>query len=283
MSQRTRGLAELFDLQRTGQDSWVGLTDGMRLPQLFGGQLVGQSIVAAAASVEGKSVHSVHTTFLRGGRPGVPVTFRIERLRDGRTISTREVSAWQQDRLLCRSMISCAVESDGLSHSRSAPVTPGPDECPDLREVAEAAGGLGEYWEDFAAIEMRVAPDGSGAHPHSASPPSGIWMRSVDRLPDEPGLHLAALAYASDLMMIGTAVIPHGHVTGHERSLAGRWSAVSLDHTVWFRGIPRADEWMLFDHTTPMAGSGRALIEAAVFDREGNSLSHVAQEAMFRD
>lgn len=280
--QGTVGLTALFELDRVGDDTWLGRTDGIRLPQLFGGQLVGQSVIAAGASVENKSVHSVHTTFLRAGASGVPVTFRVERLRDGRQISTREVSAWQDDRQLCRSIVSCAVEAEGISHSRPAPMTPGPDDCPDIREVAAADGGLGEFWDDFGSVEVRLAPDVPGALPHSASPANGVWMRSVDKLSDDPLVHRAALAYASDLMLMSTAVTPHGHTPGFERSLASAWNAVSLDHTMWFRGFPRADEWMLFEHTTPMAHAGRALIEAAVFDHEGTSICHVVQEALVR-
>ncbi len=283
MTQQTVGLADLFTLDRTGDDTWTGRTDGLRLPQLFGGQLVGQSIMAAGASVEGTSVHSTHTTFLRGGTPGQPVTFDVERLRDGRTISTREVSARQGDRLLCRTVVSCAIDAPGLSHARPAPRAPSPADCPSLADVAEADGGLGEFWEDFASIEVRLVPDVPGPVPHSASPANGVWMRSTERLPDDPLVQRAALAYASDLMLMSTAVTPHGHVSGHERSLAARWDAVSLDHTMWFRGQTRADEWLLFEHTTPMAGSGRALIEAAVFDLAGSTVCHVAQEALIRD
>lgn len=280
--QGTVGLAELFELDQVDHDTWVGPTDGVRLPQLFGGQLVGQSLIAAAADVEDKDIHSVHTTFLRAGASAVPVTFRVERLRDGRQISTREVSAWQADRLLCRSIVSCAAPSYGLSHSRPVPTTPGPDDCPDIRVVAAADGGLGEFWDDFESVEVRLAPDVPGEVVHSATPANGVWMRSVDRLSDDPAVHRAALAYASDLMLTSTALTPHGHTSGHERSLAKAWNVVSLDHTMWFRGLPRADEWMLFERTTPMAKSGRALIEAAVFDLEGTTVCHVAQEALVR-
>ncbi|KAA1380898.1 acyl-CoA thioesterase II [Aeromicrobium fastidiosum] len=282
MMQGLIGLADLFDLDRLDDDTWVGPTDGVRLPQLFGGQLVAQSVVAAGRSVDDKDVHSVHTTFLRAGTSGTPVTLRVERLRDGRQISIREVNAWQGDRLLCRSVVSCAVPVEGLAHSRPAPTTPPPDACPDIREVAAADGGLGEFWDDFASIEVRLAPDVPGPVAHSASPANGVWMRSVHPLPDDPVLHRATLAYASDLMLMSTAVTPHGHVSGHERSLASTWNAVSLDHAVWFRGTPRADGWMLFEHTTPMAQSGRALIEAAVFDEHGTALGHVVQEALVK-
>lgn len=280
--QATSSLTTLFTLEQSDDDTWVGPTDGVRLPQLFGGQLVGQSIIAAGASVEDKLVHSSHTTFLRPGLSGIPVTYKVNRLRDGRTMATREVGAWQEDRLLCRSTISCAAPSEGLSHSRTAPVHPAPDDCRDLLDVAAEDGGLGEYWDDFASVEVRLAPDTTEAVPHSAAPPNASWMKVVERLPDDPIVHRAALAYASDLMLMSTAVTPHGHVTGHERSLASRWNAVSLDHSLWFRGEIRADEWMLFEHTTPMAHEGRALIEAAVFDVDGTALGQVAQEALVR-
>lgn len=280
--QKTASLAELLELEHTDDDVWTGRADGLQLPQPYGGQLVGQSIIAAGASVEGKTVHSTHTTFLRGGDTSLPVTFHVERLRDGRTMSTREVSARQGDRLLCRTIVSCATQGEGMSHSRPAPATPGPDECPTLAEVAEADGGLGEFWEGMGAVEIRLVPDVPGPVAHSASPTNGVWMRSTAPLPDDPLLHQAALAYASDLMLMSTAVTPHGHISGHERSLSKTWDAVSLDHTMWFRGTTRVDEWMLFEHTTPMASSGRALIEAAVFDLTGDSVGHVAQEALFR-
>ena len=279
----TMSLVELFDLHRSGHDVWTGRTDGLRLPQLFGGQLVGQSLVAAGASVDdGKDVHSVHTTFLRAGTTGEPVTFHVERLRDGRQLSIREVSARQGDRLLCRSIVSCAADADGISHSRPAPTTPDPDDCVDIRDVADADGGLGEFWEDFATVEVRIVPDVPGAIAHSASPANGVWMRTIESLPDDGLVHRAALAYASDLMLMSTAVTPHGHVPGHERTLAATWNAVSLDHTMWFRLRPRADEWMLFEHTTPLAHGGRALIEAGVFDAAGTTVGHVAQEALVK-
>ncbi|MFI5430119.1 acyl-CoA thioesterase [Aeromicrobium sp. UC242_57] len=232
--------------------------------------------------MDDKLVHSSHTTFLRGGLSGLPVTYQVNRLRDGRNMATREVSAWQGDRLLCRSTISCAAPSEGLSHSRLAPQYPGPDDCPSLQEVSAVDGGLGEYWDDFSTVEVRLAPDPAEQAPHSAAPPNAMWMRCTDQLPDDPLVHRATLAYISDLMLMSTAVTPHGHVSGHERSLASRWNAVSLDHSMWFRGDIRADEWMLFEHTTPLAHEGRALIEAAVFDQAGTSLCQVAQKLLIR-
>lgn len=280
--QKTTGLGELFTLEPSGHDTFIGQTDGVNLPQLFGGQLVGQSVMAAGATVDDKVVHSTHTSFLRAGGSDQPVSYRVDRLRDGRTMSTRDVSAFQGDRLLCRTTVSCAVAAEGLSHRRPTPIVPGPDESRALLEVAAEGGGLGEFWDAFSAIEVRLAPDVDAEVAHSAAPPNRIWMRATERLSDDPLVHRAAVAYASDLMLMSTAVTPHGHVTGHERELARNWNAVSLDHTMWFRRDVRADEWLLFEHTTPMAHGGRVLLEAAIFDLLGDVVGHVAQEALVR-
>ncbi|HET7799343.1 MAG TPA: acyl-CoA thioesterase domain-containing protein [Humibacillus xanthopallidus] len=284
MTQRVSGLVDLLDLRRESETTWLGRTDTVRLPHLYGGQLVAQSVVAAGRTAgEERPVHSIHTTFLRAGRPGEPVRFVAETLRTGGLITTLDVGAWQGERLLCRSTVSCSALVDGLTHQRPAPPSAGADASTDLRDVAEATGGLGDYWEEFAAIELRVDPVLRETHPaHSASPPSGIWMRSREPLPDDPLVHRATIAYASDLMLMSTAVTPHGHTTGHERSLAARWRAVSLDHAIWFHREARADSWLLFDHATPAAHASRALIEATAFDADGGEVCHVAQEALIR-
>lgn len=282
-TQQTAPLGEVLDLTAGGDDVWIGATDGVKLPQLFGGQLVGQSLIAAGRSVpDGSLPHSVHTTFLRGGIPGTPVTYLVERLRDGRQVATREISAWQGERLICRSMVSCTTIDEGLSHTRPLPATVGPEGAVDLRVLAEPDGGLGEFWDDFDSVEIRVDPEVEGPSPQWASPPQNIWMRSTDPLGDDPLLHRAAIAYASDLMLMSTAITPHGHTTGHETSLARNWWAVSLDHTMWFQRDVRADEWLLFEHSTPAAHDSRALIDAAVFGPDGAHACRITQEALIR-
>jgi len=284
MTTGVASLSQLFELDHSAADTWTGATDGVGLPQLFGGQLVAQSLVAAGRSVEeGCLPHSIHTTFLRAGLSGTPVTYRVERLRDGRQIATRDVSAWQGDRLVCRSTVSCTTITDGLSHSRPAPATGGPRAATDLRILAEPDGGLGEYWDDFGSIEVRVEPQ---HHPTTDLPwaalPENVWMRSVEALGDDPLLHRAAIAYASDLMLMSTALTPHGHTTGHETTLARDWWAVSLDHTMWFQRQVRADDWLLFEHSTAAAHDSRVLIDAAVFGPDGTHAVRVTQEALVR-
>ncbi|SKB05237.1 acyl-CoA thioesterase [Aeromicrobium choanae] len=284
MTTSVASLGSILDLGGAGDDVWIGHGDGVPLPQLYGGQLVAQSIIAAGRSVdEGRLVNSLHTTFLRPGRSDRPIRFEVERLRDGRQFSTRVVDAVQDDRLVCRSTISLVEPRDGLAHSRRPPLSAAAEASTDLRVLAEHDGGLGEYWEGFSTVEVRVAPEDPVAPPHSAAPVQNIWMRVTEDLGDDPLLHQAAIGYVSDLMLMSMAVAPHGHRAGHERSLAERWSAVSLDHTLWFHRPARADEWLLFEHASPTAHDGRALVEAAVFGDADAQVCHVVQEALVRE
>lgn len=276
-------LAALFDLQRVGPSTWLGLSDLIALPQPYGGQLVAQTIVAASRSVGAEmDVHSVHTSFLRAGTVGEPVRYEVAELSSGRTRATCQVDAWQDGTLLCRSLVSASADRDGLVHARPAPVVPAAEDSVDLRELAVADGGLGGFWDGFEAIDIRVSDAEGRAAEHSAGPPTDVWMRASRPLPDDPAMHRAAIAYASDLMLLSHAVGVHGVPVGHERTLAAHWWAVSLDHTLWFQDHVRADDWLLFEHTTPMAHASRALVHATVFDPGGRPVCQVGQEAIIR-
>lgn len=277
-------LARLFDLERVDEQTWLGRSDVMRLPQVFGGQLVGQSLVAAARGADPLlRVHSIHTVFLRPGDCPEPVEYSVEETYAGRSRGTWQVTGRQGGRLICRSFVSASRDGTGVGHARPAPDAGAVQDARPLPAVAEPDGGLGPWWCDFDAIEVRVAPvDESAPAPHSAIAPRNFWMRAVERLPDDPVVHRAAVAFASDLMLMGTAATAHGVPTGFERTLAEQWWGISLDHAVWFQGDVRADDWLVYEHTTPMAHAGRALIQAAAFDREGRPAAQIAQEALIR-
>ncbi|MFT4288747.1 acyl-CoA thioesterase [Nocardioides sp.] len=282
-------LTDLFDLRPESPTTWIGRADGQGLPHLFGGQLVAQSVVAAGLSApRERSVHSLHTIFMRAGQVDTPVTYEVHSLRDGASVSSRQVDAWQGSRLICRSMLSLTELEGGISHSRGNPSGATPEESISLQDLAEPHGGLGQYWDGLSAVEIRVEPVGdpdpvtSPGRSPSAAAPRNVWMRAIHDLGDDPLYHRAAMAYASDLMLISAAVIPHGYDLGHEKQLAQDWNAVSLDHTVWFHRDTRADEWLLFEHASPGAHASRALVMASIFDREGTTVGHVAQEALVR-
>lgn len=285
-------LARLFDLNRVDDQVWLGDCQALSLPQLFGGQLVGQSIMAAGRSVEAAvtegtaQVHSIHTTFLHPGINGEPVEYRVEPTQTGRTRISRQVSAMQGGHEICRSFVSASVVTEGaeggIAHARPAPPSGTPEDAIPLVKVADPDGGLGPWGEDFSAIEVRIAPLDETIQPHSAAAPRHIWMRAVESLPDDPLVHRAAVAFASDLMLMGTAAVPHGVPTGWERSLSEQWWGISLDHTMWFYNDVRGDEWLVYEHTSPMAHASRALVQAAAFDLHGRPVCQITQETLLR-
>lgn len=277
-------LARLLDVERLDDHTWLGRSDVMVLPHLFGGQLIGQSIVAAGRSIDPAArIHSIHTIFLRPGVCPDPIQYSVEETFTGRSHHARQVTGSQDGRVICRSFVSASVDDGGIAHSRPAPTVGLPQDARPLRAVAEADGGLGPWWSTFDAIEVLVAPiDETAAAPHSAIAPRNFWMRSVERLPEDPVIHRAAVAFASDLMLMGVAVAAHGVPTGFEQTLAEQWWGFSLDHTMWFHDEVRGDEWTVFEYTTPMAHASRALVTAAAFDQAGRPVCHLAQEALVR-
>ncbi|TQS41943.1 acyl-CoA thioesterase [Cryptosporangium phraense] len=264
----------VLGLTPLGDRRFRGESDGVPLPQPFGGQLVGQSVVAAGRLLPGdRAVHSVRTTFLRAGVTGRPVTLEVTPLRDGRRVSVLEVSVRQDDRELCRSIVSAAVDQpDGVRHATAPPPVPGPDASVPLADLAADDGGLGPLWDGFSQVDVRVAGACADGTVH-------LWMRCAP-LPDDPLLHRGALAYASDLMLMATVLARHGVPVGHERTLARDWNAVSLDHGVVFGGEARADEWQLFSQFSPSAAGGRAVVRASVTDEAGRPVGEVEQLAL---
>lgn len=278
-----RDLTSLLDLERLDDATWLGPADPVDLPQLFGGQLVSQSIVAGGRSIgPDMRVHSSHTTFLRAGTAGQPVRYAVEPLSGGRQRSTCDVSAWQDDRLLARTLVSAATDAGDGGHARPAPDGGRVEDAVPLSVVAEDSGGLGPWWSQFDAVEVRIVVDAPETGTHSAAAPTLLWMRTTEPLPDDPLVHRAALAYASDLLLMSTAAAVHGVPVGHESALAAQWWGISMDHTMWFHDRVRADEWLLHEQVTPMARAGRALVQSAVSDAAGRPVCQLAQEALLR-
>lgn len=291
-------LTALFTLERCDDHRWRGHNDPLPLPQLFGGQLVAQSLVAAGRDLEAHrsddaalggalGVHSIHTVFLRRGLTEEPVEYAVTELFSGRSRAACQVGAWQGGRLVCSSLVSAGADDPGIAHARPAPEVGPVAAAVPLSDLAEQ--GLGEFWLGFEAIDVLVAAGGSAdaagegeAPAHSAAAPRNFWMRSAKPLPDDPLLHRAAVAYASDLMLFGTAAAPHGVRTGDERRLAAEWRGLSLDHAIWFQGEVRGDDWLLYEHVTPMAHASRVLIQAAAFDSSGRPVCQIAQEGLLR-
>lgn len=279
---RTLNLTTL-STSSNGEDRFEGPSQWMPHGRIYGGQVLAQSLVAATKTIdtEGiRNVHSLHGYFLRAGDIDLPITFSVDRLRDGRSFSTRRVQAFQKD-LAIFSMIASFQDSDaGLDHQEDFP-----QDIPDPETLPTAASLLGEsehpvvqYWAKARPFDMRHVTSPiffkvDGEHvAHQA-----VWIKSLGALPDDMQIHRAAMAYASDYTILESIYRRHGIGWAH-RGL----KSASLDHAMWFHRDGRADEWMLYVQESPSAQGGRGLALGRMFNREGTLLATVAQEGMVR-
>jgi acyl-CoA thioesterase II len=276
-------LIELLDIEPIEMNIFRGVSPKEERQRVFGGQVAGQALVAAARTVEdGRQVHSLHAYFLRPGDPTVPILYQVDRIRDGRSFTTRRVVGIQHGRAIFNMSASFQVPEEGLEHSFVAPDVPEPERLPDRRsrwvELAEKLGAdLHDLIDRPQAIDTRVADWRPADRSHDLPPHQNVWLRADGVLPDDPLLHTIVLTYASDLTLLDTTLLPHG----------GAWFdpslfMASLDHAMWFHRPFRADEWLLYSQDTPTANNGRGLARGLVFTKEGDLVASVMQEGLIR-
>lgn len=253
----------LLDLEPLEVNLFRGQSRDAGTRSVFGGQVIGQALVAAERTVEERPPHSLHAYFLLPGDVGAPIVYQVDRVRDGRSFSARRVQAIQHGRPILSMIASFQKAEPGLEHAASMPEVPSPEALPEAGRLCA-----------FGAIEFRpAAPGGPGREPRQA-----YWFRAVDRIPDDPRLHRCLLAYASDWGLSGTALRPHGR----------RWNdaemvVASVDHALWFHRPARIDDWLLYAMDSPSAQGARGLSRGLVYDRAGRLVASVAQEALMRD
>lgn len=283
------GLVELLSLERSSDDRFVGQAQPGGVGRVFGGQVIAQALQAAQATIaDGKQAHSLHAYFLRGGEEGPPIDYATERDFDGRSFSNRRVVASQGGTPILNLTASFQRAEEGLSHQAAPmPDVPGPEDLPSDDEVrAKALEAFGEKMSDAQRalmmrprpIEMRSSGRQHWLNPEPREPHSFSWFRLVAPLPDDPAIHRAVIAYASDYTLLGTAVLPHGLSW-----MRGELVSASLDHAIWFHAHARADEWLLYETDSPWSGSGRGYNRGRIFTRDGVLVASVAQEGMIRE
>ncbi len=267
---------------RTTEDIFTGPSQWMPHGRVFGGQVLAQSLVAAERTIsEDRPPHSLHGYFLRPGDINLPITFSVDRLRDGRSFSTRRVQAFQSGEAIF-SMIASFQDIDaGLDHQDSFPEgIPDPESLPSAAELMGTnPHPVAQYWAKARPFDMRHvgSPIYFEVAEGQAVPHQAVWLRALGTLPDDPALHRAALAYASDYSILESIYRAHGIAWSHP----GLKSA-SLDHAMWFHRTPKVDEWMLYAQESPSAQGGRGLAFGRIFSRSGELLATVAQEGMVR-
>jgi acyl-CoA thioesterase-2 len=243
------------------------------LQRTFGGHVAGQSLVSAVRTVDPKyQVHSLHGYFLRPGDARAPTVYLVERLRDGGSFATRRVSAVQHGETIFSMSASFQTDQSGIEHQDAMPAAPPPDDLPGFRSggAFDDAG-----FAQFAEWDVRIVPRDQVAILPGKAAQQQVWFRHKDPLPDDPVLHICALAYLSDLTLLGSAQVNHPDERKH-------LMVASLDHAMWFMRPFRADEWLLYDQSSPSACGGRSLTEGKLFNRYGEMVASVMQEGLTR-
>lgn len=266
-------LMDLLELERIEDDLFRGASPDTDVQRVFGGQVLGQALSAATATVEpDRSVHSLHAYFLLPGDPAAPIVYEVDRSRTGRSFSTRRVVARQHGRNIFVMSASYQIPEKGLDHADARPDAPDPDSLPAI-PTSPADDGEDALWNilyrRWTAFDIRRVPD-TGPERRQ------VWLRTSAPLPDDPHLHTAVLAYVSDLTLLSTTLIRHQLLPHKEVQIA------SLDHAIWFHRPARADEWLLYDQASPSASGARGLATGRLFTREGTLVATVVQEGLLR-
>ena len=283
MVSAVKRLLSILDLEQLEQNLFRGNSPQDGWQRVFGGQVIGQALVAAERTVEDRIAHSLHAYFMRPGDPSVPIIYDVDRIRDGKSFNTRRVVARQHGAAIFTMGVSFHLEEPGFEHQSEMPDVPGPDELPSLNDIKEQfidklPPNIKTYFERERPIELRPVDTSRFFKHEKRDPKQSIWIRATDNLPDDPALHQCALAYASDFSLLDTALIAHGRLLFDPRLMLA-----SLDHAMWFHRPCRADGWLLYTMDSPAAHGARGFCRGSIFTPEGVMVASVVQEGLIRE
>ena len=276
-------LLKLLKLEKIEENIFRGQSQDLGIGAVFGGQVLGQALSAAYQTVPAeRRAHSIHAYFLRPGDASKPFVYNVDCIRDGKSFTTRRVVAIQKGRAAFNLSASFQVEESGFEHQDPAPDVPGPE-------------GISTEWENNMRvahripepirtkllckkpIEVRPVNPMNPFSPRKMPPKKYVWLKAIDRLPDDPAVHQYLLAYASDFGFVGTSLYPHGHSFWEPQM-----QVASLDHALWFYRDFRIDDWLLYVMESPSAGKARGMNFGRIYTREGQLAATVAQEGLIR-
>ena len=273
-------LLNLLELEQLEVNLFRGESRDIGSPQVFGGQVLGQALTAASATVTGRVVHSLHAYFLRRGDFNAPIVYQVDRSLDGHSFANRRVVAIQHGEQIFNMAASFQVLEEGLDHQVDMPSVPQPESLADQTSLPPEIGRhLSERLREFFAkprpFVFRVvnSEDANGRPEMSRQ----IWFKAVGQLPDDERLHRNLLAYASDFFLLGTSMLPHRNA-----EFEGRLVMASLDHAIWFHRPLRVDDWLLYAMESPSASGARGFAQAGIFSRDGQLVATTAQEGLVR-
>jgi acyl-CoA thioesterase-2 len=273
-------LLNLLELEQLEVNLFRGESRDIGSPQVFGGQVLGQALTAASATVTGRVVHSLHAYFLRRGDFNAPIVYQVDRSLDGHSFANRRVVAIQHGEQIFNMAASFQVLEEGLDHQVDMPSVPAPETLADQTSLPPEIGRhLPERLREFFAkprpfVFRVVNSEGANGPPEMSRQ---IWFKALGRLPDDERLHRNLLAYASDFFLLGTSMLPH-----RTAEFAGRLVMASLDHAIWFHRPLRVDDWLLYAMESPSASGARGFAQAGIFSRDGRLVATTAQEGLVR-
>jgi len=278
MSSALDALVALLDLERIEVNIFRGHNPDEQRLRIFGGQVAGQALVAAGRTVPpDRFVHSLHAYFLRPGDPRAPVLYEVDRIRDGRSFTTRRTVAIQHGEAIFHLSASFHASEPGVEHQDARPAAPDPRDLPTFQERMKPwAEQMGDWYHRPRPIDVRYVsapPRAKEVRP----PRQQVWFTADGELPDDPLLHACVVAYASDMSLLDSVLLPHGMSWDD-----GDWMGASLDHAMWFHRPLRADGWMLYDQRSPSASGALGLGMGEIWNEEGDLVVSVVQEGLVR-
>ena len=282
MSEAVQSLLSILDLEPLERNLFRGRSPQVGWQRVFGGQVIGQALVAAARTVEDRVVHSLHCYFMRPGDPSVPIIYEVDRIRDGKSFTTRRAVAIQHGRAIFAMSASFQVEEPGLEHQIPMDEVPMPEALPSEEELKERflqvmPEPVRRYWERERPIEMRPVDLTRYVSRKPLQPKQFLWFRATAALPDDPVMHQSVLAYASDMTLLDSSLLAHGRSV-FDRDL----QVASLDHALWLHRPFRADDWLLYAQDSPNSSGARGFSRGEIFARDGTLVASVAQEGLIR-
>src|SRR6185295_12848347 len=278
-------LMAILDLEKLEENLFRGRSPQTDWQRVFGGQVIGQALVAACRTVNtaARPPHSLHAYFLLGGDPKVPIIYELDRIRDGKSFTTRRVVAIQHGEAIFTLAASFHRDEPSLTHQAKMPDVPPPDKLPSDDEIKDRVlplmpEAVRRYYERERPIELRPVEFDRYLGRKIEDGRFHVWIRATGTLPDEPAIHQCVLAYASDMTLLDSALIPHGR-TVFDKNIMG----ASLDHALWFHRPFRADDWLLYAQDSPNLQGARGFSRGLIFARDGTLVASVAQEGLLRE
>ncbi|MEH6529829.1 MAG: acyl-CoA thioesterase II [Photobacterium frigidiphilum] len=283
MSKELNELLNLLQLERLEQGLFRGQSEHLGLPQVYGGQVIGQSLSAAKETVDSlRHVHSFHSYFLLPGDPEKPIIYDVEKLRDGKSFSTRRVKAIQNGRPIFYLTASYQAEEAGFDHQSTMPNVAGPEGLASEKELVQSIAqhlpkkAVETFGRD-RPIEVRPVTVVNPLKPKAADPKQYLWIKANGEMPNDPRIHQYVLAYASDWGFLVTALQPHGVTL-----LTPKMQVATIDHSMWFHRPFRLDEWLLYVIESPSASGARGLVRGEIYNQKGELVASAVQEGLMR-